>query len=240
MKRQAAKARRYTRLRDEMRRWEKVLFARRYRSLSDAIESARTRLHEARANEAAASARLAEVENELGRIRIELASADAAATGARETVHAHELEINRRQQQIALDTQQSEMLLKRADELDIERQQLEARREPERMALEERRQAAAQAAAARDEAAALATTAAEEYARSQQAIDALEQEVEAARADLYAVLNTITALNAAHENAAAQRERAMATASRLELEARELGAQLAAARAQRQVAAEAL
>ena len=48
MKRQAAKARRYTRLRDEMRRWEKVLFARRYRTLSEAIESARARLNEAR------------------------------------------------------------------------------------------------------------------------------------------------------------------------------------------------
>src|ERR671910_2973964 len=107
MKRQAAKARRYTRLRDEMRRWEKVLFARRYRSLSEAIEAAPARLNEARTNEAAASARLAEVENELGRIRLELATADAAATQARETVHAHELEINRRQQQIALDTQQA-------------------------------------------------------------------------------------------------------------------------------------
>ena len=118
LKRQAAKARRYTRLRDEMRRWEKVLFARRYRSLSEAIEAARARLNEARTNEAAASARLAEVENELGRIRIELATADTAATQAREAVHAHELEINRRQQQIALDTQQAEMLKKRAEELD--------------------------------------------------------------------------------------------------------------------------
>src|SRR5918993_882118 len=153
LKSQAAKARRYTRLRDELRRWEKVLFARRYRSLSDAIESARRRLHEARTNEAAASARLAEVENELGRIRIELAAADAAATQARETVHAHELEINRRQQQIALDMQQAEMLLKRAEELEVERQQLEERREPERIALEDRREAAAEAAAARDEAA---------------------------------------------------------------------------------------
>ena len=59
LKRQAAKARRYTRLRDEMRRWEKVLFARRYRTLSEAIEGARARLNEARTNEAAASARLA-------------------------------------------------------------------------------------------------------------------------------------------------------------------------------------
>ena len=150
LKRQAAKARRYTRLRDEMRRWEKVLFARRYRSLSEAIEAARARLNEARTNEAVASARLAEVETELGRIRIELATADAAATEAREAVHAHELEINRRQAQIALDAQQAEMLKKRAGELTAEREQLEARREPERVALDGRRQAASEASAARD------------------------------------------------------------------------------------------
>jgi chromosome segregation protein len=240
MKRQAGKARRYTRLRDEMRRWEKVLFARRFRTLSDAIASARARLHDARTNEAAASARLAEVENELGRIRIELAAADAAATQARETVHAHELEINRRQQQIALDTQQAEMLLKRADELELERQQLESRREPERMALETRRQAAAEAAAARDEAAALSTAAAEEYTQAWLAIEALEQDVEKARGDVYAVLNTITALSAAFDSASAQRERAMATAGRLDLEARELAAELATARTERQAAADAL
>ena len=41
LKRQAAKARRYGRLREEYRRWEKVLFARRYRDLAGSIESAR-------------------------------------------------------------------------------------------------------------------------------------------------------------------------------------------------------
>ncbi len=240
MKRQAAKARRYTRLRDEMRRWEKVLFARRYRSLSEAIESARARLNEARSNETAASARLAEVENELGRIRIELASADAAATQARETVHAHELEINRRQQQIALDTQQSEMLLKRAEELEAERQLLESRREPERVALEGRRKAATEAATARDAAATRAAAAAEEYTAAWMGIEALEQDVEKARGDVYAILNTITALTAAHDSAAAQRERAVAAQNRLELEWRELGAELERARAQRVSAAEAL
>ena len=240
LKRQAAKARRYTRLRDEMRRWEKVLFARRYRSLSEAIEAARTRLNEARTNEVAASARLAEVENELGRIRIELATADTAATQARETVHAHELEINRRQQQIALDTQQAEMLMRRAEELDLERQQLEARREPEQIALEARRQAATEAASARDEAALRASAAADEYTHAWMAIEALEQDVEKARGDVYAVLNTITALTAAHDSAASQRERAIDTQSRLEMEARELGAELERARAQRVSAAEAL
>src|SRR6188474_1933947 len=107
LKRQAAKARRYTRLRDEMRRWEKVLFSRRYRSLSEAIEAARARLNEARTNEGAAAARLAEVENDLATRRIELAEAEATAASVRETAHARELDINRRQQQIALDGQQA-------------------------------------------------------------------------------------------------------------------------------------
>jgi chromosome segregation protein len=240
LKRQAAKARRYTRLRDEMRRWEKVLFARRYRSLSEAIEAARARLNEARTNEAVASARLAEVENELGRIRIELATADAAATDAREAVHAHELEINRRQAQIALDAQQAEMLKKRAGELTAEREQLESRREPERVALDGRRQAASEASAARDKAAALAAAAAEEYTRAWLAIEALEQDVEKARGDVYAILNTITALTAAHDSAATQRERAVDTNGRLDLEARELNVELERARAQRVSAAEAL
>ncbi len=43
LKRQAAKARRYQKLRDEQRRWEKVLFARKYRQLAETIESARAR-----------------------------------------------------------------------------------------------------------------------------------------------------------------------------------------------------
>src|SRR6476660_3656940 len=42
LRRQSAKARRYKRLRDELRRWEKVLFARRYRELAHGIEAART------------------------------------------------------------------------------------------------------------------------------------------------------------------------------------------------------
>ena len=52
LKRQAAKARRYQRLRDELRRWEKVLFARRYRLLGEAIEATRARLADAREREA--------------------------------------------------------------------------------------------------------------------------------------------------------------------------------------------
>ena len=240
LKRQAAKARRYARLRDEMRRWEKVLFARRYRSLGETIESARTRLAETREQESSAAARLAEVENELGRLRIELAEAETAAGRARDAAHARELEINRRQQQIALDTQQAEMLRARGDELETERGVLEGRREPERVALDERRAAAAEAERARDEAAALAASAGAEHAAAQQAIEAAEQDVDQARNELYAVMNTVTALTAALQSATAQRERAEEALSRLHVEASDLQTEFDRAGASRRVAAESL
>jgi chromosome segregation protein len=88
LKRQAAKARRYQKLRDELRRWEKVLFARKYRLLAETIESTRARLSDAREREGAAAARLAEVESDLGRVRIELVEAESRATAARESAHA--------------------------------------------------------------------------------------------------------------------------------------------------------
>src|SRR6266568_1653047 len=65
LKRQSAKARRYQKLRDELRRWEKVLFARKYRQLAETIESARARLAEARERESAAAGRVAEIESDL-------------------------------------------------------------------------------------------------------------------------------------------------------------------------------
>src|SRR4029453_3779719 len=65
LKRQAARARRYKRLREELRRWEEVLFARKHASLMRDIESADARLSSARVNEAAAAARVAELETEL-------------------------------------------------------------------------------------------------------------------------------------------------------------------------------
>src|SRR5205814_1375147 len=91
LKRQAGKARRYQKLRDELRRWEKVLFARKYRQLAETIESARGRLTDARERDGVASARVAQVENDLGRLRIEMAEAETRAASAREAAHTREL-----------------------------------------------------------------------------------------------------------------------------------------------------
>ncbi len=118
LKRQAAKARRHQRLRDELRRWEKVLFARRFRDLSHAIESARARLADARERESVAEARLAQVDGDISRLRIEVAEADATATAARNRAHTHELEIQRTQQQVELNRQQVATLGGRIADLD--------------------------------------------------------------------------------------------------------------------------
>src|SRR5438093_3226933 len=83
LNRQAGKARRYQRLRDELRRWEKVLFARKYRQLAETIESARARLSEARDRESVAAGRVSEVETGFGRVRLELVESESHGTESR-------------------------------------------------------------------------------------------------------------------------------------------------------------
>jgi chromosome segregation protein len=218
LKRQAAKARRYRQLRDELRRWEKVLLARRHRELSRTIEAVHARLAEARGCEAAAAERVADLEADLARLRIEQSEADSRSARVREDAHSHELDINRREQQRAFNRQQAEELAARAEEIAAERRDLEARREPARRALAERGDAAADAAHARDAAAQALAEAANACAREQQQIEGFEADVEAARASVYATLNSATALRHAMEHAAAQRDRVAAALAKLDVE----------------------
>src|SRR5262249_53980754 len=145
LKRQAAKARRYKKLREELRRWEKVLFAARYETLKIAIESARERLEQAREREALAAARGGEGESGLERLRIELTEADSKANALRADAHARELENQQRQQQITFDRQQIDNLEQGVRTIATELDLLEARRAPGLQELEERREAAIRA-----------------------------------------------------------------------------------------------
>src|SRR4029453_5927158 len=128
----SAKARRYKRLRDELRHWEKLLFAGRYEESAQRIESLRARLLGARERETAAAAAVATAESAFSRVRISLVEAEAAATSTRESVHACELDITRRQQQIEFNREQISSLGLRADEVRAELAALETRREPGR------------------------------------------------------------------------------------------------------------
>ena len=222
LKRQAAKARRYRRLRDELRRWEKVQFASRYTLLGQAIESARARLTDARARETAAAAHLAEVEARLERLRLELTEADSRTTAAREAAHASELAIGRLQQQIAFDRQQVETLGRSASEIEHEITSLDARREPARVELEARREGQSRAAAERDQAAERMHAEEAMYADQQRTIMGLEADVEAARSEVFAAVNAATALRHATEHAAAARSRLAEELAKLAVESGDL------------------
>ncbi|MEP6917848.1 MAG: hypothetical protein ABJC89_19530, partial [Acidobacteriota bacterium] len=222
LKRQAAKARRYRRLRDELRRWEKVQFAHRHRQLSEGIEGTRAALADARARETAAAAHVAEVESTLERLRLELTQADSETTAAREAAHASELETGRLQQQIAFDKQQVESLGAASADIETEVHALEARREPARVELEARRDAAARATSEREAAAETLRGEQAAYADVGRNIDGLEADVEAARSDVFAAVNAATALRHAMDRAAAARTRMVEQIAKLEAESHDL------------------
>ena len=218
LKRQAAKARRYGRLREEYRRWEKVLFARRYRDLAATIEGARSRLALAKEREAVAAARVAEVEAEFARLRIEQAEAESRATAIREEAHAVELDINLRQQQQEFSQHQVASLDARGQEIALEIRDLESRREPARLAMASRREAALEAERSREQAAEVVASASAEHARVQREVEALESEVEGVRADLLRSANAGVAVRHVIEHTAAHSERVGEQLGKLEVE----------------------
>jgi chromosome segregation protein len=239
LKRQAAKARRYGRLREELRRWEKVLLARRYRELAQTIESTRARLADARERDAAAAARVAELESDLSRLRIEQAEAETRATRVREDAHARELEINRRQQHQEFSRQQADGLAARCEEIAVEVSDLHARREPARLALDASRQSSLEGERTRDAAAETLTAIVDEHGHAHGQIEGLEAEVERARSEVFTTLNTVTALTHAVEHALAQFDRVGETLATLDVESHDLRREMAGAEAQRAASAEA-
>jgi chromosome segregation protein len=216
LKRQAAKARRYRRLRQELRRWEKVLFARRYRALTQAIEAARARLAAAREDEAAAAVALAGLEQQLGVTRAELSAGEARAAAAREAAHARELEAERRQQQIAFDRQQVDQLGESIERLGTEVAGLVERREPARAELAERRASAEQAEAERQQAADRLAREDAALAEAQKRAQTIEQQLDDARRQAFANSTTIATLHNVIERAREAAERLAAEMSRLD------------------------
>jgi len=240
LKRQAGKARRYKSLREELRRWEKVLFTRKYRQLAEMIESARARLADARERETAAAARVSEIESDFGRSRIELAEAESRSTAAREVAHVCELDINRLQQQITFDGGQADSLSARVRVVEQELDVLRARREPTRLELEERRAAAEASIADRDRAAEALGAESQAYQAGHREIEGLEADVEAARSKVYSAINSQTALRHSLESAHTQHDRVLETLSKLQVEVEDVRIESERLEADRASAAEGL
>ena len=96
LKRQSAKARRYQRLREELRHWEKVLFAGRYREAGAEDRRPFGRDWPTRTSGSRRPPpRVGTADADFSRVRLSLVEADERATAAREAVHACELDINR-------------------------------------------------------------------------------------------------------------------------------------------------
>ena len=205
LKRQAARARRYRRLREELRRWEKVLFARKSVSLTLAIADAEHRLEAARVREQGAAARLASVESAQQRMRIELAEADQRATAARDAAHSHELGVGRRQQQVKFDTQQVGALAEALRDGEAQLSALAERRVPLRAELADQLEARDRCDAERDAAADRLRGAETAWADAQRAIEGLEADVEASRDEVFASIQSASTLRHVIDNATAER-----------------------------------
>ena len=222
LKRQAAKARRYRRLREELRRWETLGFARRYRVLAAELATARTRLGAAREVEEAAAAQVATVEGNRERCQIELAEAESGATRSRDAAHALDLAVERRQQQLTFDGRQIETLADSLIEIAGELTGLRAKRDPARNELEAQIEEARGCVAERDGVGATLQSKEDEIAQAQLALDGLDGDVEAARSEVFAAVNAATALQHAIEHASASHERLGASMAKLAAEAADL------------------
>ena len=226
LKRQAARARRYRRLREELRRWEKVLFARKSVSLTLAIAAADHRLEDARARERGAAARVASVESAQQRMRIELAEADQRATAARDAAHSHELEVGRRQQQVEFDKQQVGVLADALRDGEAQLRALKERRVPLRAELAGQLEARDRCNAERDAAADRLRAAETAWADTQRAIEGLDADVEASRDEVFASIQSATTLRHVIDNATAERGRIAGELEKLRSEGSDVAQQL--------------
>ena len=227
LKRQAAKARRYRRLRDELRRWQKVSFARRSRELASAIETAARRLDEAIAGERSAAAVLAGLESGRERLRLEQVEADRAATAIREDAHRRELGIERRQQQIDFGKRRARELATALEEGAALRAALEARRVPVGDRLAGQREAHDRCVVDRDAALERLRESETALAEGQQAIEGREGDVEAARSEMFAAVNAAAALQNVIDNATASQRRIAEAAEKIDAEAADLETEIA-------------
>ncbi len=218
LKRQASKARRYRRLRDELRRWEKVQFARRQRVLAQAIESADAKIADVRAREAAAATELATLENDLERLRLEVAQRETTARAEREKAHGHEVEIGRLEQRLQGDEQQLGMVGRRQTEVAADIESSLAERGPAGQLVDLRRLDASRAAREREEAAAALDIANQEQASVQGLLESLETDVDTVRREQFSMANAATTLQHAIDTALAGTVRVAADLARLTAE----------------------
>ena len=127
LKRQAQKARRYRRLREEMRSLLKVIFAADYYRLNEAIDRVAGELEEAGRNQTGLDARLSDLESENRAASAQARTAEDHLAELRERAAAVELEADRARNRRSFEEQQIKELAARIEELDRDQQSLDDR-----------------------------------------------------------------------------------------------------------------
>jgi chromosome segregation protein len=127
LKRQAQKARRYRRLREEMRALLKIVFTADYHRLNEAIERVARELEQAESVRGELDALLAARETEHRAASTEARSIEDALRSLREKAAAVELEADRARNRRAFEQQQIKELTARIEELNRDQQVLESR-----------------------------------------------------------------------------------------------------------------
>jgi chromosome segregation protein len=219
LKRQAAKARRYRRLREELRRWEKVLFSKKSVALMKTIELTDHRLNDARVQEEKTVAELAGLENLHELSRVELAEVTQSATAARNAAHTHELAVERLQQQIEFDKQQISSLVETSTEGETELEALNARRLPLQAELSEQTETYRQCGVEREDSDERLRAAEAAYSSTQARIEGMEGDVEASRSEVFSAINAATLLRHVVDNASEARGRVESEIMKLDTEA---------------------
>jgi len=129
LKRQAQKARRYRRLREEMRSLLKIIFTADYYRLNESIERIGREMEEAQRTQATLDVRLAELEAEHRAASAEARAAEDELAELRKRAAAVELEADRARTRRAFDEQQIGELTTRIEEINRDQQKLDERLE---------------------------------------------------------------------------------------------------------------
>jgi chromosome segregation protein len=214
LKRQAAKARRYSRLRDELRAKESVRFGVKARRLDAQLDLARHAEGIARDEEAAAASRLAMLDAEVVALRTSLDEAERSARADADALHQLDLEVDRNRartvscrERIAEADDTARRVAAEQGELTLRRDATsdEARAHADALAVEE---AALAGATERLEAARMAVAAGQVARDSRRArVEALRHALFASMNDLAALRNRKQSLTEQAARLAAQRER---------------------------------
>ena len=224
LKRQAAKARRYRRLRDEMRRWETVSFARRSEALRKAIDVADQQHHAATVFEQVSLASHSGLEAAQARLRIELSEVDESVTVARDSAHNHELQLERRQQQIDFDQGKAAELKTTLTVGTKSLKTLEERSHPVFKELSAQRIAHDKCVRDQDEAAGELRDTEREFVETQRVIVGHEGDLEVTRSEVFAAVSAATVLKNVVKNISLDRARIAESMSKLDAESADVRA----------------